>query len=417
MPTDEDLKNPPSGGFANGGVLQLSRPNFFILPSQRSAEFLLFRALSLALASASAAARRPFAVVSNGLSDTTEAHVLDNGFESVNIPMAPVPGGHFNGGIDISKLRKLVDQRGDSIAVVLLSLTNGRGPGFPVSMANVAEAAAIAHAKGIPVVFDAARYPVNLLEIMKHESGLSEKPLSALCVEMFAHCDAFMTGSKRKSNSGAFLCFRDRGLFHGKFSEAAKKDIGVVIKEAQILNYGNDSYGALSGRDLMAMAVGIAQSLDQEALEHDAAQASSLAAKLTSAGVKGVVPSAYAVFIDIDEFFDHVADPEELKGVGLVIELIRLYGIRCSEMGPHTFSAPGESPRTRPTPNFVRIAIPHGAYSEDHIAYAAAAIAELYRNRHRLPSVRVKEGEAHHRLQHFQTGLELVYPTAGKLLE
>ena len=78
-----------------------------------------------------------------------------------------------------------------------------------------------------------------------------------------------MMDTYRVANCGAFVCFRDEGMFHKQFSLPGK-DVGVVMKEMQILNYGNDSYGALSGHDLLAMALGLEGLLDESAVRHAA---------------------------------------------------------------------------------------------------------------------------------------------------
>ena len=39
-----------------------------------------------------------------------------------------------------------------------------------------------------------------------------------------------------------------------------KTDVGVLLKVKQISCYGNDSYGGMSGRDIMALAAGLYES-------------------------------------------------------------------------------------------------------------------------------------------------------------
>ena len=205
-------------------------------------------------------------------------------------------------------------------------------------------------------------------------------------VLLFGFENKQMMDTYRVANCGAFVCFRDEGMFHKQFSLPGK-DVGVVMKEMQILNYGNDSYGALSGHDLLAMALGIEGLLDESAVRHAAHQASSLAAMLRARGVPGVLDGGYAVFLDMDAFFADVpvqpAGADDLRGLGMVTELVRLYGVRASEFGPHTFGTRGAV-----HPNMVRFAIPHGAYAQNHLEYVAAAVAELHRLRARIPNMR-----------------------------
>ena len=61
---------------------------------------------------------------------------------------------------------------------------------------------------------------------------------------------------------GGMLAFRDKCRFWKKFYDFDENgnllfDIGVRLKVKQISCYGNDSYGGMSGRDIMALAAGL----------------------------------------------------------------------------------------------------------------------------------------------------------------
>ncbi len=58
--------------------------------------------------------------------------------------------------------------------------------------------------------------------------------------------------------------------------------------------------------------------------------------------------------------------------------------------------------------NLVRFAIPRNVYGSAHFDYAVAAITELYKNRDKIPKVKISRG-ATLRLRHFQTGLQPIY--------
>ena len=86
---------------------------------------------------------------------------------------------------------------------------------------------------------------------------------------MFSYCDAFTMSAKKDghANMGGMLAFRDKGLFWKNFSDFDENgnvvtDVGVLLKVKQISCYGNDSYGGMSGRDIMALAVGLYESCD-----------------------------------------------------------------------------------------------------------------------------------------------------------
>nr|AQQ13383.1 tryptophanase 1 [Mastigamoeba balamuthi] len=416
-PDEAALSDPPCGGFANGGHHQLVRPNFFITPQQRCAEFLLFNGLRKVVDP-----ERQYYIPSNGFFDTTEAHARDCRFVPVNmvdqsrpnVPMSQVrTHNNFKGDIDLAKLKAFIAEKGaESILFVMLTLTNSREAGHPVSMRNIVETAELAHSHNIPVVFDAARFALNAWAIHTYEDQYKAMSIAQIVKEMFAHCDAFVVGCKNSSNAGGFLSFRDQGVFHKRFSTKTR-DVGIVIKEMQILSYGNDSYGGLSGRDIMAMAVGISQLTDAVRLERHVNQTLTFAERLVAAGVPGVMTSGSAVYVDVDEFFGARSAPEDYRGMGLVSELIRLYGVRIAEIGPFTFPKGGELGHS---PNYVRISVPFGTYSDEHILYAVAAIAELHRNKERLPKMKIVFGERLN-LRHFQAGLKPIYPAEGKLVD
>ena len=84
---------------------------------------------------------------------------------------------------------------------------------------------------------------------------------------MFSFCDGFCMSAKKDghSNMDGTIAFRDKGRFWRKFSEFnedgnVKTDIGVLLKVKQISCYGNDSYGGMSKRNIMALAAGLYES-------------------------------------------------------------------------------------------------------------------------------------------------------------
>jgi len=374
MPTEQELRHPEAGGFVNGGYLQLSRPNFFLVPQQRAAEFLMFSSVGGVMKATYPG--KQAVVLSNGPSATAKAHILDNGMTIKPIRSA-------SGDVDVALMEKAFSEP-EPVALVLISLPCARSAGHCLTMANLREAYALAHKHNVPVLFDAHRFVFNAVHILDNEPEFKNTNIRFVTSELFKLCDGFMMDTYRIANCGAFVCFRDQGMFHKQFSRPGQ-DIGVMMKETQILNYGNDSYGALSGHDLLAMAMGIENLLDDLTIRNIRQQSAMLAGMLTAKGVPGVIDGGYGVFLDMDKFFEGVAAPEgaDLRGLGFVTELIHLYGIRCSEFGQHTFGTRGTH-----KVNMVRFAIPHGTYARNHFEYVAAAVAELYRLRAQIPNMR-----------------------------
>ncbi|KAA6375105.1 MAG: Tryptophanase, partial [Streblomastix strix] len=258
------------GGFVNSGRWQLERPNCFITPQGRCAENLLYTTIRESMEIRYPDRQHKLFIPSNGWFDTTEAHARNNRIVPVNLfaanfsePFDPKDVGiknTFKGNIDIERLEKLISEEGgenaENIPIILLTITNNTAAGQPVSMENVKKTAQIAAKYNIPLLFDAARFAENAFFIHKYEAEYKHKSIPEIVRELFSYCDGFTLSAKKDglANMGGLLCFRDQGLFHKKFSIYEEKegkkviirDIGVMLKEKQILMYGNDSYGGLS---------------------------------------------------------------------------------------------------------------------------------------------------------------------------
>ena len=125
-------------------------------------------------------------------------------------------------------------------------------------MANIREVASIAAKYDIPFFFDACRFAENAFFIKEFEKGYEDKSIRLIVKEMFSYVDGFTISLKKDglANMGGALLLRDEGRFVKKYSINGQH-IGIRLKEKQIVTIGNDSYGALSGRDIMALVVGM----------------------------------------------------------------------------------------------------------------------------------------------------------------
>ena len=318
----------------------------------------------------------------------------------------------FKGNMDVNKLEDLVQTKGpDSIPLIYLTITNNTAAGQPVSMNNIKAVHKIAEINEIPLFFDACRFAENAFFIKKFEKGYQNHSISRIVKEMFSYADGFTISFKKDglANMGGGIFFRDRGIFHNRYS--TNGDIGIRLKEKQILTFGNDSYGGLSGRDIMSIAIGLYEVTKESYLMERVKQVREFAKKLALNGIPVVLPAGgHAVYINMDKFFENTdMKINDFGGVGFTIELIRHYGIRGAELGPFAFEWDNKTPEERKgILNLVRFAIPRNVYDSSHIDYAVAAITELFKNREEIPKVRVSRG-AKLRLRHFQSGLQPIY--------
>ena len=412
------------GGLFNGGAAQMERPNTFIMPQGRAAESVLFAMVSKILGE-----RHPgknFTIPSNGHFDTTEGDIKQMGstprncFDKQLLWEVPEGGVYeknpFKGNMDTAKLEALIEEVGpENVPLVYTTITNNTVCGQPVSMANIRESSRIAHKYGIPFMLDAARWAENCYFIKVNEAGYEDKSIFAIAKELFSYCDGFTASLKKDghANMGGILAFRDKGLFWKNFSDFDAEgnvvmDVGILLKVKQISSYGNDSYGGMSGRDIMALAAGLYECGRVEYLKERVDQCEYLAQGFYKNGVKGVVLPAggHGVYINMDEFFDGKRGHDSFAGAGFSLELIRRYGIRVSELGDFSMEYDLKTPeQQKEVCNVVRFAVNRSQLSREHLDYAIAAVTELYKDRKSIPNMRITLG---HKLpmRHFHAFLE-----------
>ena len=412
------------GGFFNGGAAQLERPNTFLIQQGRAAESVLFEMVKKIMA-----ARHPgkvFTIPSNGHFDTTEGNIKQMGSIPRNLYnkelLYEVPAGGkyeknpFKGDMDVKKLEELIETVGpENVPLIYTTITNNTVCGQAVSMKSIRETAKIAAKYDIPFMFDVARWAENCYFIKVNEEGYADKSIAEIATEMFSYCDGFTMSAKKNghANMGGMLAFRDKGRFWRKFSEfnedgTVKTDVGVLLKVKQISCYGNDSYGGMSGRDIMALAAGLYEECNFNYQEARVQQCEYLAQGFYKAGIKGVILPAggHGVYINMTEFFDGKRGHETFAGQGFSIELIRRYGIRTSELGDYSMEYDLKTPEQQEELcNVVRFAVNRSMWSQEHMDYVIAAVKALYEDRESIPNMRIVKGRTLP-MRHFHAFLE-----------
>lgn len=188
-------------GFVNGGLDQLERPNFFIVPQGRCAEHLLFSAISDTIAKSKANEHQGEPVIiSNGFFDTTGANAAVAGFElqtftqpGLSDVFSPELIGKrtpFKGNLDVEATKRFTDDNPGKVTMILMTVTNNWAAVQPVSMNNIREASALAQSKSIPLFFDACRFAENAYFIQRYEAGYSDKSIPEIVREMFSYVEA-----------------------------------------------------------------------------------------------------------------------------------------------------------------------------------------------------------------------------------
>ena len=274
--------------------------------------------------------------------------------------------------MDVEALEKTIENHGkESIAMVIMTVTNNSGGGQPVSMQNIKEVSQICKNNKILFYIDACRFAENAWFIKTREKGYANRSVKSIAQEMFALADGCTMSAKKDAfaNIGGFLAMNDEWL-------------ATQCRNLLVITEGFPTYGGLAGRDLEAIAIGLEEVLDENYLHYRVRSMEYLTEKLVAAGVPVMVPSGgHAVYLDAKSFMDHIP-VEQYPGQALVCALYLEGGVRCVEIGSLMFGKYDDGGQLIPSAlELVRLAIPRRVYTQSHIDYVAEVIISVYQKR------------------------------------
>lgn len=324
--------------------------------------------------------------ISNTLFDTTLANIEFSGAEGIDclckegkMPTIPAP---FKGNMDLELLEKTILEKGaENIPLVIITVTNNSGGGQPVSMANIKAVRKICTANKIPLFIDACRFAENSYFIKLREEGYQNTSVENIAKELFSYADGCTMSAKKDAfaNIGGFLAMNDPAL-------------AQQCRNLLVITEGFPTYGGLAGRDLEAIAIGLAEVLDENYLQYRIRSIEYLTNKLIEAGVPVMQPAGgHAVYLDAKGFLDHIP-VNQYPGQALVGALYLEGGIRGVEIGSLMFGKYDEQGKLIPAQmELVRLAIPRRVYTQSHIDYVAEVIIEVFQNRKQFKGLSIVE--------------------------
>ena len=380
----------------------LGKPNAFIFHQGRAAEDALFTQIGQL--------SKGLIIPSNGHFDTTGANIEANNMQALNLFAPELHDAEsdirFKGNMDVQKLKELLEKSSDEIPLTYLTITNNTAGGQPVSMANIKEVSQLTKQHGIPLFFDACRFAENAWFIKHFESGYEEKTIKSIVKEMFSYADGFTISYKKDGlvNMGGGLFLRADGQFVKKYPHIPAAVLGM-----QIIKEGHPTYGGLSGRDIMALVVGLKLVTREEYLTYRIEQVRAFGEDMHGKGIPVLRPvGGHAVYVDVNKFFiDTSMKPEDFGGVSLCAVLLAAYGHRACELGYFSFGYYDEKKQQEVLPgvNFVRFAVPRLRYEKEDLESVVWAMKALHEHRCDIPGVRVTHGR-NLPLRHFKARFE-----------
>lgn len=316
--------------------------------------------------------------ISNTHFDTTRANVEFTGAEAIDIVCEEAHDTHhehpFSGNIDLKKLKDLISKHGsDSIAAVIMTVTNNSSGGQPVSMENMKAVRQICKENKILFVMDGCRIAENSYFVHHRESGYDKKSYKEIAQEMLSLVDAFVMSAKKDGmvNMGGLLTVRD-------------EELSIKCKNLLIISEGFTTYGGLSGRDMEALAIGLVEVFDEDYLHYRIRSTAYLGEHLREKGIPVIWPiGGHAVYINAKELYKNIP-VEEYPGQALVCDLYIKGGIRSVEVGSVMFGKYDASGKLIPAENeLVRLAIPRRVYTQSHIDYVLDVFDDILEMRDR----------------------------------
>jgi len=286
----------------------------------------------------------------------------------------------FKGNVDIQKFEDLINKVGaNKIPYITVGVTVNMAGGQPVSMANLREVQALAHKHGIKVILDATRGVENAYFIQQREDGYANTPVKAILKEMASYTDgATMSGKKDLLvNIGGFVAINDWDIFE-------------ELRNMVVVYEGLHTYGGLAGRDMEAMAIGLAESVQDANIRSRVGQVEYLGKLLDKAGVPFIKPvGGHAIFLDAKRFYSHIPQDEYPAQV-LAADLYVESGVRSMERG---IVSAGRDNKTgenhKPKLELVRLTIPRRVYTQAHFDIVAYYVEQLYNKREQAKGLKM----------------------------
>ena len=286
----------------------------------------------------------------------------------------------FKGDVDLDKLQALIDEVGaERIPYVSLAGTVNMAGGQPVSMANVRALREVCDRHGIKLMLDATRMVENAFFIQERESGYADRTIAEILLEFCAFTDGAWMSAKKDNlvNIGGWLAVNDDEVFE-------------ELRNLVVVYEGLHTYGGLAGRDMEALAIGIAESVQDEHVRSRIGQVRYLGELLTEWGIPIVQPiGGHAIFLDARRFYPHL-EQDLFPAQTLAAELYLDSGIRSMERG---IASAGRDPETgenhHPKLELTRLTIPRRVYTQAHMDVVAESVKACFDARERARGLRM----------------------------
>ena len=278
----------------------------------------------------------------------------------------------FKGNVDLDKLRALIERVGaDKIAYISLAGTVNMAGGQPVSIANVRALRELCDQHSIRIYLDATRMAENCFFIQEREKGYASKSIAEILIEFCSYTDGAWMSAKKDHlvNIGGWLAVNHEDIFD-------------LARNMVVIYEGLHTYGGMAGRDMEALAIGIAESVDDDHIRSRVRQIRYLGRLLLDWGIPIVEPvGGHAIFLDAKRMYPQIPQ-DQFPAQTLTAELYIDSGVRAMERG---IVSAGRDPETGdhryPALELTRLAVPRRVYTQAHMDVVAESLKAVYEAR------------------------------------
>jgi len=286
----------------------------------------------------------------------------------------------FKGNVDLDKLERLIREHGAArIPYLSIAATVNMAGGQPISLANLRQVRRTAERHGIRIILDATRIAENAYFIQQREPGYETRPVAEIVRELCSLSDGATVSAKKDAlaNIGGFLAVNDEQIY----DEARNL---VVVYE------GLHTYGGMAGRDMEAVARGIAESMDDEHIRARVGQVEYLGNLLNDWGVPIVKPiGGHGVFLDARAMLPHIPQTQ-YPAQALAAAIYLDSGVRTMERGAVSAGRRKETGEEYlPKLELVRLAIPRRVYTQAHMDVVAESVYFVHQEQEAVRGLRM----------------------------
>ena len=275
----------------------------------------------------------------------------------------------FKGNIDLDKLQALIDKVGaDKLAYISLAGTVNMAGGQPVSMANVRALRELCNKHDIRIYLDATRMVENSFFIQEREEGYADKSIAEILKEFCSYTDGAWMSSKKDHlvNIGGWLAVNHEDVFD-------------LARNMVVIYEGLHTYGGMAGRDMEALAIGIAESVNDDHVRSRVDQVRYLGRLLLDWRVPIMEPvGGHGIFLDAKRMYPHIPQ-DHFPAQTLAGELYLDSGVRSMERGIVSAGCDPETGEHRyPALELTRLAVPRRVYTQAHMDVVAESVKAVF---------------------------------------